>query len=80
MERCICIKQSPKMCLKSPGGAGRRNGHTEQFYAIMVCLSGTYYLFTQLLRATGILFEVIPLIFLPPVDALFVVKVAIAPL
>lgn len=39
MEHCICIKQSPKMCLKSPGGAGGRNGRTERFYTIMVCLN-----------------------------------------
>ena len=56
------------MCLKRPGGAGSRR----EVFTIMVCLNGGYYLFTQLPRATGILFEVIPLIFLPQVDALAV--------
>lgn len=57
----------------------RRDGeggrlHREVFFflsiTIMVCLNGGYYLFTQLPRATGILFEVVTLIFLPPADDL----------
>lgn len=43
----------------------------------MLCLNGGYYLFTQLPRATGILFEVIALIFLPPVDDPAVGKVVV---
>lgn len=43
----------------------------------MVCLNGGYYLFTQLQRATGILFEVTLLIFLPLVNDLAVGKVVI---
>lgn len=54
------------------GGTVAQRGFT-----IMVCLNGGYYLFTQLPRATSILFEVLSLIFLPPVDSLAGGKVAI---
>ena len=64
-----------EMCLKSPGGGTvAKRG----FFTIMLCLNGGYYLFTQLPRATGILFEVITLIFLPPVDDPAVGKVAVS--
>ena len=66
-----------EMCLKRSGGGGEEERLHREVFTIMVCLNGGYYLFTQLLRATGILFEVIPLIFLPPVEDLPARKVVI---
>lgn len=54
-------------------------GLHREVFTIMVCLNGGYYLFTQLPRATSILFEVILLIFLPAVDSLSVGMVAFPP-
>lgn len=57
--------------------SGDREEEQWVFFTIMVCLNGGYYLFTQLQRATGILFEVTLLIFLPLVNDLAVGKVVI---